>query len=97
MLKKCLLKITAGAGELVKTAVQDSCKRLIMPSVEREIRSELTAKAAEGAIKVFSSNLRQLLLQPPVKNQITLGFDPGYSHGCKMAVVDSTGKVLVRR
>ena len=92
--EKMFVKNNGRCGELVKTAVQDSCKRLIMPSVEREIRSELTAKAAEGAIKVFSSNLRQLLLQPPVKNQITLGFDPGYSHGCKMAVVDSTGKVL---
>lgn len=92
--EKMYVKNNSKCGELVKTAAQDSCKRLIMPSVEREIRSELTAKAAEGAIKVFSSNLRQLLLQPPVKNQITLGFDPGYSHGCKMAVVDHTGKVL---
>ncbi|MCI7805228.1 MAG: RNA-binding transcriptional accessory protein [Oscillospiraceae bacterium] len=81
-------------GELVRTAVQDSCKRLIMPSVEREIRAELTANAAEGAIKVFSSNLRQLLLQPPVKNSVTLGLDPAYRTGCKIAVVDSTGKVL---
>jgi uncharacterized protein len=81
-------------GELVKMAAQDSCKRLIMPSVEREIRAELTAKAAEGAIKVFASNLRQLLLQPPVKNCVTLGLDPAYRTGCKIAVVDSTGKVL---
>lgn len=81
-------------GELVKLAAQDSCKRLIMPSVEREIRAELTEKAAEGAIKVFSSNLRQLLLQPPVKNSVTLGLDPAYRTGCKIAVVDSTGKVL---
>lgn len=81
-------------GELVRTAAQDSCKRLIMPSVEREIRAELTANAAEGAIKVFSSNLRQLLLQPPVKNSVTLGLDPAYRTGCKIAVVDSTGKVL---
>ncbi len=88
------VKNNSRCAELVRTAAQDSCKRLIMPSVEREIRAELTAKAAEGAIKVFSSNLRQLLLQPPVKNQITLGFDPGYAHGCKTAVVDSTGKVL---
>lgn len=81
-------------GELVKLAAQDSCKRLIMPSVEREIRAELTEKAAEGAIKVFASNLRQLLLQPPVKNCVTLGLDPGYRTGCKIAVVDHTGKVL---
>lgn len=79
---------------LVKLACQDSFKRLIFPSVEREIRTELTANAAEQAIKVFSSNLRQLLLQPPVKGCITLGFDPGYRTGCKVAVVDDTGKVL---
>lgn len=82
------------SGNLVKLAVQDSCKRLIMPSVEREIRALLTAKASEGAIKVFSSNLRQLLLQPPIKNSVTLGLDPAYRTGCKIAVVDSTGKVL---
>lgn len=90
-------KYVNGSGrcsELVKLAAHDSCKRLIMPSVEREIRAELTEKAAEGAIKVFASNLRQLLLQPPVKNSVILGFDPGYAHGCKTAVVDSTGKVL---
>ena len=82
------------SGNIVKAAVQDSCKRLIMPSVEREIRAELTARAAEGAIKVFSSNLRQLLLQPPIKNSVTLGLDPAYRTGCKIAVVDSIGKVL---
>lgn len=92
--EKMYVKNNSKSAEYVKTAAQDSCKRLIMPSVEREIRSELTSKAAEGAIKVFASNLRQLLLQPPVKNQVTLGFDPGYAHGCKTAVVDSTGKVL---
>ena len=81
------------SGNIVKAAVQDSCKRLIMPSVEREIRAELTARAAEGAIKVFSSNLRQLL-QPPIKNSVTLGLDPAYRTGCKIAVVDSIGKVL---
>ncbi|MGN0613218.1 MAG: Tex family protein [Porcipelethomonas sp.] len=92
--EKMYVKGANRCSELVRTAAQDSCKRLIMPSVEREIRAELTANACEGAIKVFSSNLRQLLLQPPVKNQVTLGFDPGYAHGCKTAVVDSTGKVL---
>ncbi len=88
------VKNNTKCGQLVKTAVQDGCTRLIMPSVEREVRAELTANACEGAIKVFASNLRQLLLQPPVKDQITLGFDPGYAHGCKTAVVDATGKVL---
>lgn len=81
-------------GELVEAACLDSWKRLISPSVEREIRSELTDKASESAIKVFSSNLRQLLMQPPVKDSITLGVDPGFRTGCKLAVVDGTGKVL---
>ncbi|MBQ8435522.1 MAG: RNA-binding transcriptional accessory protein [Oscillospiraceae bacterium] len=92
--EKMYVKNNTSCGQIVKDAVQDSCTRLIMPSVEREVRAELTANACEGAIKVFASNLRQLLLQPPVKDQITLGFDPGYAHGCKTAVVDSTGKVL---
>lgn len=81
-------------GELVKAACLDSWKRLISPSVEREIRAELTDKASESAIKVFSSNLRQLLMQPPVKDTVTLGVDPGFRTGCKLAVVDGTGKVL---
>lgn len=81
-------------GKLVRAACEDSFKRLIFPSVEREVRSELSANAQEGAIKVFASNLRQLLMAPPVKDTVTLGLDPGYAHGCKCAVVDSTGKVL---
>ena len=81
-------------GELVRLAAEDSYKRLIYPSIEREIRSELSENAAEQAIKVFAENLRQLLLQPPVKNTITLGLDPGFRTGCKIAVVDHTGKVL---
>ncbi|MDO5125007.1 MAG: Tex family protein [Ruminococcus sp.] len=81
-------------GRLVETACIDSYKRLIYPSIEREIRSELLEKAQEGAIKVFSSNLRQLLMQPPVKGHCTLGLDPAYRTGCKIAVVDHTGKVL---
>ncbi len=81
-------------GELVRAAAEDSYKRLIFPSVEREIRSEMTAKAAEESIKVFASNLRQLLLQPPLKNSVILGLDPGYRTGCKAAVIDATGKVL---
>lgn len=81
-------------GKLVEEACIDSYKRLIYPSIEREIRSELSQNAQEGAIKVFSSNLRQLLMAPPVKGTSTLGLDPGYAHGCKAAVVDSTGKVL---
>lgn len=81
-------------GELVRTAAEDGYKRLIFPSIEREIRSEMTAKAAEESIKVFASNLRQLLLQPPLKNSVILGLDPGYRTGCKVAVIDATGKVL---
>lgn len=81
-------------GELVKSAVEDSYKRLIFPSVEREIRSEMTAKATEDSIKVFASNLRQLLLQAPLKNNVILGLDPGFRTGCKVAVIDHTGKVL---
>ena len=85
---------TSPCGQLVRAACEDAYKRLIFPSVEREVRAELTAQAAEGAIKVFASNLRQLIMAPPVKNTVTLGLDPGYAHGCKCAVVDSTGKVL---
>ena len=81
-------------SELVEKAALDSLKRLILPSVEREIRAELSEKAQEGAIKVFASNLRQLLMAPPIKGTVTLGLDPGYAHGCKCAVVDETGKVL---
>ncbi len=85
---------TSPCGQLVRAACEDGYKRLIFPSVEREVRADLTAQAAEGAIKVFASNLRQLIMAPPVKNTVTLGLDPGYAHGCKCAVVDSTGKVL---
>ena len=81
-------------GELVGNAVGDAYSRLIHPSLERELRSTLTEKAAEGAIKVFSENLRHLLLQPPIKGKVALGLDPGYRMGCKVAVVDATGKVL---
>lgn len=88
------VKNSSPCGELVKTAAEDSFKRLIYPSVEREIRAELTEKADESAIKVFASNLRQLIMQPPVKNSVALGLDPGYRTGCKLAVVDGTGKVL---
>ncbi|MBQ8175992.1 MAG: RNA-binding transcriptional accessory protein [Oscillospiraceae bacterium] len=88
------VKNNSACGELVKAAAEDSFKRLIFPSVEREIRADLTAKACEDAIKVFASNLRQLLMQPPVKGNVALGLDPGYRTGCKLAVVDDTGKVL---
>ena len=88
------IKANNACGELVRAAAEDSYKRLIFPSVEREIRSEMTANAAEESIKVFASNLRPLLLQPPLKNSVILGLDPGYRTGCKVAVIDATGKVL---
>ncbi len=92
--RKMYVKNTSPCGELVGNACDDSFKRLIAPSVEREIRAELSEKAHEGAIKIFASNLRQLIMAPPVKGTVTLGLDPGYAHGCKCAVVDETGKVL---
>ena len=88
------IKANNACGELVRAAAADSYKRLIFPSIEREIRSEMSAKAAEESIKVFAANLRQMLLQPPLKSSIILGLDPGYAHGCKTAVIDGTGKVL---
>ena len=78
----------------VCAAVQDAYARLVHPSLEREVRAMLTAQACEGAIKVFSKNLEQLLLAPPIKGKVALGLDPGYRMGCKTAVVDATGKVL---
>ncbi len=79
---------------LVKEAIEDSYKRLIQPSVEREIRNELTEKAEDQAIHIFSENLRKLLLQPPMKGKMVLGVDPAFRTGCKLAVIDETGKVL---
>ena len=81
-------------SEAVRQAAEDSYDRLIFPSLEREIRASLTENASEAAIKVFSVNLRQLLMQPPVKGKTALGLDPGYRTGCKVAVVDETGRVL---
>ena len=80
--------------QAVQEAAEDAYDRLIFPSIEREIRNTLTEAAAEAAIKVFSVNLRQLLMQPPVKNRVAMGLDPGYRTGCKVAVVDPTGRVL---
>ena len=80
--------------DLVREAADDSYRRLIFPSIEREIRSELTDMASEQAIRMFGLNLKPLLMQPPVRNMVTMGFDPAYRTGCKIAVVDETGKVL---
>ena len=82
------------ASEFVRQAACDSAKRLIIPSTVREVRNVLFENACEKAIKVFASNLKQLLMQSPLKNTVTLGFDPGYRNGCKLAVVDGIGKVL---
>lgn len=88
-------KKTGGASALlVEAAAQDAYTRLIHPSLENELRTALTDMAAEGAIKVFGDNLRQLLLQPPIRGKVVMGLDPGYRMGCKVAVVDATGKVL---
>ncbi len=81
-------------SDLLKAAGEDAYTRLIFPSIEREIRAELTDTACESAMKVFATNLKQLLMQPPVKGKTVLGLDPGYRTGCKVAVVDDTGKVL---
>ncbi|MGN0499812.1 MAG: Tex family protein [Ruminococcus sp.] len=83
-----------GCADVVKAACEDAYTRLIFPSIEREIRNELTENASENSMKVFGLNLRQLLMQPPVKGKTVLGLDPGYRTGCKVAVVDGTGKVL---
>lgn len=92
--KSIVLERSNPSVEYIKTTCADSFNRLIAPSLEREIRNMLFENASEAAIKVFSANLRQLLLQPPVKGSITLGLDPAYRTGCKIAVVDDTGKVL---
>lgn len=82
------------ASDFVRAAAEDAYDRLLRPSLEREIRSALTDAAYEGAIRTFALNLKPLLMQPPVKGRVTMGLDPGYAHGCKVAVVDGTGKVL---
>ncbi len=82
------------ASQLVRDAAEDAYSRLVFPSIEREIRNDLTERAGAEAIKVFAKNTKQLLMQPPVRGKVTIGLDPGYRTGCKVAVVDETGKVL---
>ena len=91
---KILLGNGSPAAEHVEMALTDSYQRLIAPSIEREIRSDIFDNACEGAIKVFADNLSHLLMQSPLKGKTVLGFDPGYAHGCKLAVVDKIGKVI---
>ncbi len=92
--KQVITKDNPNTNDILKAAIADSYKRLIAPAIEREIRNELTEKAEDGAIKVFGKNLEQLLMQPPIAGRNVLGWDPAFRTGCKLAVVDSTGKVL---
>ena len=92
--KNAFVRPGSKASEQVALACEDAWDRLLFPSLEREIRNELTDRANEQAIKVFSQNLHQLLMQPPIKGKVTLGVDPGFRTGCKLAVVDENGKVL---
>ena len=94
LLRRAVVKPGSAAMEFVKAAAEDAYDRLIYPSLEREMRTALTDRASEGAIKMFALNLKPLLMQPPVKGHVTMGLDPGYAHGCKVAVIDATGKVL---
>lgn len=94
LIKKTIVRDNPITTPVLQAVAEDSYKRLIAPSIEREVRNILTEKAQEGAIKVFGKNLEQILMQPPVANQVVLGWDPGYRNGCKLAVVDTTGKVL---
>ena len=94
LLRRAVVRPASAAMEFIKSACDDAYDRLIFPSLEREIRSTLTEQANEGAIGQFALNLKPLLMQPPVKGKVTMGLDPGYRMGCKVAVVDGTGKVL---
>ena len=94
LLRRAVVKPGSPAMEFIKSAAEDAYDRLIFPSLEREARSLLTEQANEGAIGQFALNLKPLLMQPPVKGKVTMGLDPGYRMGCKVAVVDGTGKVL---
>lgn len=92
--KKIIVRDNPYTTDLLRSAIEDSYKRLIAGAIEREIRSDLTEKAEDGAIAVFGKNLTQLLMQPPIAGQVVLGWDPAFRTGCKLAVVDATGKVL---
>lgn len=94
LLRRAVVKPGSPAMEFIKAAAEDAYDRLLFPSLEREERSRLTEQATEGAIDQFALNLKPLLMQPPVKGKVTMGLDPGYRMGCKVAVVDETGKVL---
>lgn len=95
--KKVITRENPATTEALKEAVADSYERLIAPAIERELRNWLTETAEEGAIKVFGKNLNQLLMQPPIANRVVMGWDPAFRTGCKLAVVDATGKVLATK
>ena len=92
--KQVITNIQAQTAPILRDVIADAYDRLIVPAIEREIRNDLSEKAEDGAIKVFGKNLEQLLMQPPIKGQVVLGWDPAFRTGCKLAVVDETGKVL---
>jgi protein Tex len=92
--KKMIVRDNPQTNEVLRDVVRDAYDRLIAPAIEREIRSNLTERAEDGAIRVFGKNLEQLLMQPPIAGQVVLGWDPAFRTGCKLAVVDPTGKVL---
>ncbi len=92
--KQVITNIQAQTAPILRDVIADAYDRLIAPAIEREIRNDLSEKAEDGAIKVFGKNLEQLLMQPPIKGQVVLGWDPAFRTGCKLAVVDETGKVL---
>ena len=94
LLRRAVVKPGSAAMDFIKSAAEDAYDRLLFPSLEREMRASLTERANEGAIGQFALNLKPLLMQPPVKGKVTMGLDPGYRMGCKVAVVDGTGKVL---
>jgi len=93
-LEKEILKANPITDEYLKVSIKDSLKRLIYPSIEREVRNELTNIGEEGAIRIFKENLKSLLMQPPIKGKVVMGYDPGFRTGCKVAILDSTGKFL---
>ena len=97
LIREVVVRDNPNTNDILKDAIVDSYERLIAPSIERDIRSSLTEAAEDGAIKVFGSNLKQLLMQPPINGHVVLGWDPAFRTGCKLAVVDATGKVLTTK
>ena len=97
LIRQVIVRDNPNTNDILRNTITDSYDRLIAPSIERDIRSSLTEAAEDGAIKVFGSNLKQLLMQPPINGHVVLGWDPAFRTGCKLAVVDATGKVLATK